>query len=211
MAPSVLKKMLLSMFFLLTLTSATTLSAQSIDKIMVFGDSLSAAYGLDAKVGWVNLLQARLDENDYKIEVINASISGNTSGNGLHRIQNDLKAHQPDLLILELGGNDGLRGHPPVRLKQNLIKMIELCQENNVQVLLIGMQLPPSYGKRYTTAFANVYPEVAAQMNVPLVTSFIDNIGIESDLMQDDRIHPNEKGQSLLLNNVWPELKKLLD
>ena len=174
-------------------------------------DSLSAAYGIDYKYGWVSLLKQRLDEQGYDVEVINASISGNTSGNGLTRIAKDLEKHDPDLLILELGGNDGLRGHPPKRLKENLRAMIEISRANGTQVLLVGMQLPPSYGKRYTTAFANVYPELAQEMNVPLVESFIDTVGIDLSLMQNDRIHPNEKGQPLLLDNVWPQLKALLD
>ncbi|MEL0037419.1 MAG: arylesterase, partial [Gammaproteobacteria bacterium] len=159
----------------------------------------------------VKLLQEQLDKNEYPVEVINASISGNTSGNGLTRIEKDLATHSPDILILELGGNDGLRGHPPARLKSNLKKMIEICQSNNVEVLLVGMQLPPSYGKRYTTAFANIYPALSEEMKVPLVKSFIDTVGVDSELMQDDRIHPNEKGQPLLLNSVWPELKAMLD
>lgn len=202
------KKVLLSLFLL---TSLSSLAGESVSKVMVFGDSLSAAYGIPAEYGWVQLLQERLDEKDYKVEVINASISGNTSGNGLNRIKKDLETHSPDILILELGGNDGLRGHPPARLKSNLKKMIEICQANNVEVLLVGMQLPPSYGKRYTTAFANLYPEIAEEMNVPLVKSFIDTVGVDPELMQNDRIHPNEKGQPLLLDSVWPSLKAMLD
>ena len=202
------KKVLLSLFLL---ASVTSLAEQSVSKVMVFGDSLSAAYGIPAEYGWVQLLQERLNEKEYKVEVINASISGNTSGNGLNRIKKDLETHNPDILILELGGNDGLRGHPPARLKSNLKKMIEICQENNVEVLLVGMQLPPSYGKRYTTAFSNIYPELAAEMNVPLVESFIDTVGVDPELMQNDRIHPNEKGQPLLLDSVWPSLKAMIE
>lgn len=208
MVQSFFKKMLLS---LLLLNAVTYLASESTTKVMVFGDSLSAAYGIPAEYGWVKLLQEQLEKNDYPVEVINASISGNTSGNGLTRIAKDLATHSPDILVLELGGNDGLRGHPPARLKSNLKKMIEICQSNNVEVLLVGMQLPPSYGKRYTTAFANIYPALAEEMKVPLVKSFIDTVGVDSELMQDDRIHPNEKGQPLLLNSVWPELKAMLD
>ena len=208
MVQSFAKKVLLSLLFVSCLLS---LAEQPNSKVMIFGDSLSAAYGIPVESGWVQLLQERLDEKNYKVQVINASISGNTSGNGLNRIKKDLDTHTPDILILELGGNDGLRGHPPARLKSNLIKMIEICQANNVEVLLVGMQLPPSYGKRYTTAFANLYPEIAEQMNVPLVESFIDTVGVDSELMQNDRIHPNEKGQPLLLDSVWPSLKAMLD
>jgi acyl-CoA thioesterase-1 len=203
------KKLLLVIWLFLTATSIQ--ASQAIKSIMVFGDSLSAAYGIDYDAGWVTLLEQRLDKKGYDIEVINASISGNTSGNGLNRIEKDLEKHDPDLLILELGGNDGLRGHPPKRLKENLRSMIEISRARGTEVLLVGMQLPPSYGKRYTTAFAKVYPELAEEMNVPLVESFIDTVGVDLELMQNDRIHPNEKGQPLLLDNVWPQLKALLD
>ena len=201
------KKVLLSLFILFTVSAYAD---DPVSRIMVFGDSLSAAYGIPAEYGWVKLLQERLEEKEYEIDVINASISGNTSGNGLNRIKKDLETHKPDLLILELGGNDGLRGHPPMRLKNNLIEMIKICQEQGVEVLLVGMQLPPSYGKRYTTTFANIYPTVAEQMGVPLVKSFIDTVGVNPDLMQNDRIHPNEKGQPLLLDSVWPQLEQML-
>lgn len=204
-----LKKMLL--FVLFSLWTVCACANERIETIMVFGDSLSAAYGIDDKLGWVNLLQQRLDQSGYDINVVNASISGNTSGNGLHRIGKDLDLHSPDLLILELGGNDGLRGHPPQRLKQNLIKMIEICQARDIDVLLVAMQLPPSYGRRYTEAFADVYPSVAEATGVPLVKTFVDNIGTNVSLMQNDRIHPNEKGQPLLLDNVWPQLKMMLE
>ncbi len=203
------KNVLLSLILILSVTN--TYGNEPVSKIMVFGDSLSAAYGIPAEYGWVQLLQERLEEKNYDISVINASISGNTSGNGLNRIAKDLATHSPDLLILELGGNDGLRGHPPMRLKKNLKEMIRICQEQDVEVLLIGMQLPPSYGKRYTTMFAGIYPEVAEEMNVPLVESFIDMVGVDPELMQNDRIHPNEKGQPLLLDSVWPELEKMLN
>ena len=203
------KKVLLSLFLVFTVTY--TYGDEPVSRIMVFGDSLSAAYGIPAEYGWVQLLQERLEEKNYEIDVINASISGNTSGNGLNRIEKDLAAHEPDLLILELGGNDGLRGHPPMRLKSNLKKMIHICQEQGVEVLLVGMQLPPSYGKRYTDTFAAIYPQVAEEMDVPLVKSFIDMVGVDPDLMQNDRIHPNEKGQPLLLDSVWPYLEKMLD
>ena len=208
MVQAMIKKML--MIILLVGLVNPVLASSDIDKIMVFGDSLSAAYGIDYDKGWVTLLKERLKANDYAIDVVNASISGNTSGNGLNRIKKDLAEHSPDLLILELGGNDGLRGHPPMRLQSNLEAMIRICQENDVQVLLVAMRLPPSYGRRYTEAFANVYPKVAEKYDVPLVKEFIDNIGTESDLMQGDGIHPNEKGQPLLLDNVWPQLEELL-
>ena len=208
MVQAIAKKMLM---IILLLGWLSPLAAnEKIDKIMVFGDSLSAAYGIEYSKGWVTLLQQRLESENLDVDVVNASISGNTSGNGLNRIKKDLAEHQPDLLVLELGGNDGLRGHPPMRLESNLAAMIEICQSQGVQVILVAMRLPPSYGRRYTEAFADVYPRLAEKYEVPLVKEFIDNIGVESDLMQSDGIHPNEKGQPLLLDNVWPAIEKLL-
>jgi len=209
MVHAMLKKMLV-IIILIGFTNPLWADSK-IAKVMVFGDSLSAAYGINYDKGWVTLLEQRLAAQDYDIEVINASISGNTTGNGLNRIKKDLAQHKPDLLILELGGNDGLRGQSLKRMQNNLETMIEISEQENVQVLLVAMRLPPSYGRRYTEAFAKVYPLVAEKYGVPLVKEFIDNIGVESDLMQNDGIHPNEKGQPVLLDNIWPALKELLD
>lgn len=208
MVQAIAKKML--MIILLVGLLNPVLADSEINKVMVFGDSLSAAYGIDYDKGWVTLLEQRLADENFAIEIVNASISGNTSGNGLNRIEKDLDKHKPDLLILELGGNDGLRGHPPQRLKSNLEAMIKICQARDVQVLLVAIRLPPSYGRRYTEVFASIYPKIAEKYDVPLVKQFIDNIGTEDNLMQRDGIHPNEKGQPLLLDNVWPTLETML-
>jgi len=178
--------------------------------IMVFGDSLSAGYGLDSQSGWVKLLEKRIAENNSEYNIVNASISGNTSGNGLGRIKTDLELHDPDILILELGGNDGLRGHPPALFKSNMEKIIQYSQAKNVRILLLGIKLPPSYGKRYSRAFESVYADLAETYQVPLVPFFMDKVGINKELMQKDGIHPNVKGQPLLLDNVWPVLKPML-
>ena len=198
------------MSVLLIIFSINASAADKDKTIIVFGDSLSAAYGINYSDGWVSLLEKKLADNNHSVAVVNASISGNTSGNGLGRIENVLDRHQPDIFILELGGNDGLRGHPPKRLESNLKKMITICKKRNIQVLLVAMQLPPSYGKRYTEAFANVYPKVAEDTGVPLVNDFVTNVGVKSELMQRDGIHPNKDGQPLLLNNIWPYILELL-
>jgi len=179
--------------------------------IMVFGDSLSAGYGMDIQYGWVKLLENRLTKNHPGFKLINASISGNTSGNGLGRIKTDLELHNPDILILELGGNDGLRGHPPSMFRSNMEKIIQQSLAKNVQVLLLGIKLPPSYGQRYSKAFESVYTDLAESYKLTLVPFFMDKVGINKKLMQQDGIHPNVKGQPQLLENVWPALKTLID
>ncbi len=179
--------------------------------ILIFGDSLSAGYGLKVGEGWVNLLIERIADNNLNYKIVNASISGNTSGNGLGRLNSDLDRHQPDILILELGGNDGLRGHPPSLFKSNMTKIIKRSQDKDIQVVLLGIKLPTSYGRRYRQAFEDIYQELADSFSLPLVPFFMDKVGINSALMQNDRIHPNAMGQPQLLNNVWPVLKPLLN
>ncbi|WP_044874285.1 arylesterase [Pseudomonas sp. LFM046] len=178
--------------------------------VLVVGDSISAALGLKTSQGWVSLLEKRLSEKGYKQRVVNASISGDTSAGGLSRLPALLAEHKPELVIIELGGNDGLRGQPPAQLQQNLAGMIDGARAQGASVLLLGMRLPPNYGARYTTAFANVYSTLAAQKQVPLVPFFLDGVGGVPDMMQADGIHPQAKAQPRLLDNVWPTLEPLL-
>lgn len=187
------------------------LSSASAGTILVVGDSISAAFGLDTRQGWVNLLQKRIAEQGYDAQVVNASISGDTSSGGAARLPALLKEHRPEWVILELGGNDGLRGQPPSQLQQNLAGMIDQSQAQGAKVLLLGMQLPPNYGQRYTRAFAQVYSELAEQKQVPLVPFFLEGVGGVSDLMQADGLHPALAAQPILLENVWPELQPLLN
>lgn len=179
--------------------------------IMVFGDSLSSGYGFDHQYGWVKLLEQRLSESSGEHSIINASISGNTSGNGLGRIKSDLSLHNPDIVILELGGNDGLRGHPPAMFKSNMKKIIEIVLKKQTEVLLLGIKLPPSYGRRYSKAFESIYQQLAEDYELPLVPFFMEGVGTNQTLMQKDGIHPNRKGQPLLLDNVWPRLEAMLN
>jgi len=179
--------------------------------VMVFGDSLSAGYGLNVGEGWVQLLRNKLKNEHQDISIVNASISGNTSGNGLSRISADLKRHQPDVLVLELGGNDGLRGHSPLLFKSNMQKIIDRSLNQGVKVLILGMKLPTNYSLRYRTAFEKVYTELANENQLPLVAFFMDKVALDPSLMQKDGIHPNKKGQPQLLDNIWPALKPLIN
>ncbi|WP_085577995.1 MULTISPECIES: arylesterase [unclassified Pseudomonas] len=178
--------------------------------VLIVGDSISAAFGLDTRSGWVSLLEQRLRHEGFDDKVINASISGDTSAGGQARLPALLSEHKPDLVILELGGNDGLRGMPPAQLQQNLASMIDSARRSGAKVLLLGMQLPPNYGKRYTDAFAKVYGNLAAEKSIPLVPFFLDGVGGHPDLMQADGLHPAAGAQGRLLENVWPALKPLL-
>ena len=178
--------------------------------ILIVGDSISAAFGLDTRVGWVALLEQRLKQQGNDDKVVNASISGDTSAGGLARLPALLAAHKPEVVIIELGGNDGLRGQQPAQLKQNLAGMIAASQNAGAKVLLLGMQLPPNYGARYTQAFAKVYDELAHEKQVALVPFFLQGVGGNPQLMQADGIHPAADAQGLLLENVWPALKALL-
>ncbi|WP_160154012.1 arylesterase [Microbulbifer sp. ALW1] len=178
--------------------------------LLVLGDSISAAYGIDEREGWVQLLRDRLAEQELAVKVVNASISGETSAGGLARLPRLLSEHGPDWLVVELGGNDGLRGYPPRALQQNLVRMVQLAREGGAEVLLLGMQMPPNYGKAYTRAFAAVYPKVAEEQGVPLVPFFLETVALVEGAMQRDGIHPTANAQPALLDHVWPCLETIL-
>ncbi|CAN2980980.1 MULTISPECIES: arylesterase [Pseudomonas] len=178
--------------------------------VLIVGDSISAGFGLDTRKGWVALLEQRLKQEGFDDKVVNASISGDTSAGGLARLPAALAAHKPDVVVIELGGNDGLRGQPPTQLKQNLASMIQQSQDSGAKVLLLGMQIPPNYGKRYVDAFAKVFGDVAEEKKVPLVPFFLEGVGGHPELMQADGLHPAVAAQDKLLENVWPTLKPLL-
>lgn len=179
--------------------------------LLIMGDSLSAAYGVQTEQAWVALLRERLDNRDLAgWKIVNASISGETTDGGLRRLQDLLQRHQPDIVMIELGGNDGLRGFPPQVIRQNISRMIEQSRDADARVLLVGMQIPPNYGERYTTAFAAIFPELAERYETQLVPFFLDGIYDQEDLMQDDDIHPTAEAQGRLLDNVWPALQPML-
>ena len=178
--------------------------------VLVVGDSISAAFGMDTRQGWVALLEKRLAEGGFTQQVVNASISGDTSAGGLARLPTLLAQHQPELVIIELGGNDGLRGQAPGQLQQNLAAMVDRSRAAGAKVLLLGMQLPPNYGQRYTRAFAAVYENLATEKQVPLVPFFLEGVGGVAGMIQADGIHPTVSAQPRLLDNVWPQLQPLL-
>jgi acyl-CoA thioesterase-1 len=178
--------------------------------LLVVGDSLSAGFGLEPGTDWVSLLQNRLSEEGYGYRVVNASISGDTTTSGLGRLPRALKVHRPSIVLIELGGNDGLRATPISLIRENLTRMIRLAREAGARVVLAGMQMPPNYGARYTSEFAAVFPAIAKQERVPLIGFILDGIALDPALMQADGIHPNGTAQQKLLENAWPVLQKAL-
>lgn len=178
--------------------------------VLIIGDSLSAGYGIDVDQSWTSLLQARLDSQGYEYKVVNASISGDTTEGGATRIAPTLEKFSPSLVVLELGGNDGLRGFPPDRIKENLRSMIEACRDSGAEVVMLGIRIPSNYGPRYTQAFEGVYRELASELEVPWIEFFMEGVALNDELMQDDGIHPNEAGQPILLDNAWPIISAAL-
>lgn len=178
--------------------------------VLIVGDSLSAAYGIAQDAGWVALLQQRLAQTGYPHRVVNASISGDTTRGGRARLDAALRAHQPDIVIIELGGNDGLRGLPLEEMAANLRALVRKSREAGAQVLLVGIVLPPNYGPQYTAAFARTYETVARELEVPWVPNLFAGIGEDMAAFQGDGIHPTAGSQERLLQNVWVELEPLL-
>ena len=202
-----MKRLLL--LFLLTLVNLPAHAATG--TILVFGDSLSAGLGLSSPdLGWVALLQRQLQGEGYGYQVINASVSGETTAGGLTRLPRALALHHPSIVILELGANDGLRALPIAAMRTNLQQMVKLAQGAGAQVLLLGMRIPPNYGPLYTEQFHAAFGQLAADLKLRSVPFLLQDIALSAALMQPDSYHPNEQGQPALLNNVWPALKPLL-
>jgi len=179
--------------------------------ILVVGDSISAAYGMATDQGWVHLLEQRSQQFDPAFAVVNMSLSGETTGGGWARLPGALRRHAPDVVIIELGGNDGLRGYPIDRIHANLSRMVTASLAGGAEVLLVGMQIPPNYGQRYVSAFHGIYHDLAAEHGVALLPFLLEGIATDAALMQRDGIHPTANAQPLLLDNLWPELEPLLD
>ncbi len=178
--------------------------------IVVLGDSISAGYGIEVSQGWVALVRQKLNETGGTYSIHNESISGDTTAGGLARIDRALSLHKPDIVIIELGANDGLRGLAPALIKNNLAEIARRAQQAGAKVLLLGMKIPPSYGKRYTDLFYNIYPQLAAELAVPYVPFIMEDVALDKDMMQADRVHPNAKGQPFIADRVWPQLLPLL-
>lgn len=200
-----LRKLLLILILLLVGQPAP--AAQPV--ILVLGDSLSAAWGLDRGAGWVDLLRQRLERGGHDYRVVNASISGETTSGGLSRIHRELERHRPEIVIVELGGNDGLRGLPLAQTRRNLAAIIETVDARAARSLLVGMRLPPNYGSAYTEGFHRIYVDLAEEHGIPFVPFLLQ--GLDDDRhFQADRIHPTAEAQPIMLENVWPHLEPLL-
>lgn len=201
-----------NIFILVLLTVAAVSQAGNPGRsILVIGDSLSAGYGIAQRDSWVSLLSDRLQAEGYGYAVVNASITGDTTTGGLTRLKRALPEHRPAVVIIELGGNDGLRGTPINVIRRNLGQMIELARDAGARVILAGMQIPPNYGSRYTSAFRDLYFELADEYGVALIKFFLAGVALDDSLFQEDGIHPRAEAQPLLLDNVWQVLQGELD
>lgn len=178
--------------------------------IVVLGDSISASYGFEVDKGWVNLLQMKMDAKKQPFKLVNESISGDTSSGGLARIDKILLKYRPEVVILELGANDGLRGLHPNQMKKNLGQIIERSQKSDADVLLLSMRIPPNYGKRYTEMFYNVYPQLAQEYQITLIPFVMKSFALDNNFMQHDGLHPNEKAQPIIAETVWEYLQPML-
>ena len=199
-----------SLFLAALWALASTGALAKSSQILIVGDSISAGYGLSTGEGWVDLLTKKLNKEKIPAVVVNASISGDTTAGGLSRLPALLTKHNPNLVIIELGGNDGLRGSPVATAKANLLKMAQLSKASGAKVLIVGMQMPPNFGPSYTEQFAAMYVDVAKAVNAGLVPALLEKIGADLSKFQADRIHPTAAAQPALLDTVWPALVKLL-
>ncbi|MBC7698016.1 MAG: arylesterase [Bacteroidia bacterium] len=202
-------------FSCLSIITCSTVSvannaSTSVPNILVFGDSLSAAYGIPQQQGWAVLLQNKLNEQQYNYQVVNASVSGETTSGGLSRLTAKLIEAKPAIVILALGANDGLRGLPIQNMKTNLDMMIKSSKESGAKVLLLGMKIPPNYGPKYTNDFSGTYTQLSKTYQISLVPFMLENVAAKPNLIQDDGLHPNALGQPIILDNLWNTLKPLL-
>ena len=191
--------------FILAAMASTAMGAVKADKpvILVYGDSLSAAYRMPQEQGWVSLLQQRLREEGYPHHVVNASVSGETTSGGLSRLQITLRQHKPDIVLLELGANDGLRGLPLAQMRNNLETMIKTIQAAGADVVLLGIMIPPNYGPKYTQEFSQSFTELAKRFDLPLVNFLLEGVAGKPELTLDDGLHPSAIAQPRILENVW--------
>ena len=189
---------------------SATASSSEPPTVLIFGDSLSAGYGIEVDQSWAALLQARLKDQGYEHRVINASVSGETTEGGATRIDAALAEFSPQLIILELGGNDGLRGIPAARMKGNLEKIVARAKASGAAIVLLGIRIPTNYGPRYSAEFESVFRQVSDDFDVQWIEFFMEGIALDDDLLQDDRIHPNAVAQPMLLDNAWPVISATL-
>lgn len=198
-------------FFILVNTSIGALAQNSPPpQILILGDSISAGYGLPMGTSWVNLLQDTLKKDQSKYSIVNSSISGETTAGGKARISNLMQQHKPSIVIVELGGNDALRGFPLATTYQNLLEIVQISKNNGAKVLILGMKIPTNYGAEYTAQFSKMYVDLGKNTQSALVPFFFEGVATKREYFQEDGIHPNQNAQAILLKNVLPTLKKLL-
>ena len=204
-----LEKNGLKIILILFLTFSYSIIAES-KKLLILGDSISAGYGIKESENWVSLLETSLKKDSFDIEIINSSVSGDTTIGGLSRIKNDLDQYSPDLVLIELGGNDALRGYPIKQIKSNINKIIFECIKEGSIPIIMQIKIPPNYGKNYVQAFESIYPEIAEENNLKLLSFMLQEVALKKDLMQLDGIHPNAKAQPVIANQIRQELLDVL-
>ncbi len=204
-----LEKYWLKITLVLFLTISYSITAQT-KKLLILGDSISAGYGIKESENWVSLLENSLNRDSFDIKIVNSSVSGDTTIGGLSRIKNDLTKYRPDYVLVELGGNDALRGYPLDKIKFNLNKIIDICIKAGTTPIIMQIRIPPNYGKSYVKAFESIYPEIAEENNLKLLSFLMQEVALRKDLMQLDGIHPNAKAQSLIANQIKQELLEVL-
>ena len=179
-------------------------------KLLILGDSISAGFGIKESQNWTTLLKSSFSKEGKSLKIINSSISGDTTSGGLSRINRDLNTYKPDFVLVELGGNDALRGYPISRIKQNLLKIVSIISNNQSVPIIMQIKIPPNYGKKYIEAFENIYSEVASEMDAKLISFMLENVALREDLMQPDGIHPNEKAQPFITEQIKKEIGYLI-
>ena len=196
-------------YYLIIFSFTNTITAEE-ETLLILGDSISAGYGINQKDNWVSMLQSKFNNDGTSIKLINSSVSGDTTSGGLQRLKRDLQKFDPDYVLIELGGNDALRGYPIKRIKDNLQTMIALIKNNNSKALLMQIRIPPNYGQKYTLAFERIYLELASTEEIYFLPFMLENVGLNPDLMQPDGIHPNAKAQPLIAKDMKKNLDSLL-
>ena len=206
---NILEKYGLKIIFLLFLIFSYSITAQT-KTLLILGDSISAGFGIKESQNWVSLLENSINSNGTKLRIINSSVSGDTTIGGLSRITSDLEKHKPDFVLIELGGNDGMRGYPIEEIKNNLVKISKAITAANAVPLIMQIRIPPNYGKRYVTAFENIFSQVAQEQNLTMLTFLLEKVALNKELMQQDGIHPNKAAQPLIADQVKTELLKFI-
>ena len=204
-----LEKYGIKIILILFLTISYSITAET-KKLLILGDSISAGYGLKKSENWVQLLDVSLKLSGNELKIVNSSISGDTTIGGLSRIENDLATHKPNYVLVELGGNDALRGYPVEKIKNNLLKIIDAAFKAKANPMIMQIRIPPNYGKNYVAAFESIYSEIAEEKNIPLLTFLLEKVALDKSLMQLDGIHPNQKAQQIIANQVKEELLSII-